>query len=93
MWTLRLKSHSSSVLCNVLVLSLTCGMFKKLVVKRLNFSWFAPHLEIFRGFGVIGYYVAKLFDKDGILPNRIFMISFFGLSTILWTAYEIRNVN
>jgi hypothetical protein len=57
------------------------------------FSWFAPHLEIFRGVGVIGYYVAKLWDKDGILPNRIFMIGFFGLSTILWTVYAIRGVS
>ncbi|KAI6176912.1 Fatty acid hydroxylase domain-containing protein [Aphelenchoides bicaudatus] len=56
-----------------------------------DLRWFAPHLEIFRGIGVIGYYVAKLFDKDGILPNRIFMISFFGVSTILWTAYAIRS--
>ncbi|KAI6240941.1 Fatty acid hydroxylase domain-containing protein [Aphelenchoides fujianensis] len=53
--------------------------------------WYAAHLEIFRGIGVIAYYVHKTMDKDGILPNRIFMISFFSLSTILWTFYAIRE--
>lgn len=75
-----------------------CFLWQKVIIwlKTIDYffcRWFAPHLEIFRGIGVIAYYIVKLWDKDGILPNRIFMISFFTLSTILWIAYAIRSVN
>jgi hypothetical protein len=65
----------------------------KISLKLKKFRWFAPHLEIFRGIGVISYYVVKLMDKDGILPNRIFMIGFFALSTVMWIGYVIRVVS
>ncbi|KAI6235436.1 Fatty acid hydroxylase domain-containing protein [Aphelenchoides besseyi] len=51
--------------------------------------WYAPHLEIFRGVGVMIYYLNKL--MNGVFPNRIFMMSFFALSTILWIGYAIRE--
>lgn len=93
MWTLHSKLHFLLSQCNALVAFLIFGKPVIFCNHFSFFSWYAPHLEVFRGVGVIGYYVAKLLDKDGILPNRIFMISFFGLSTILWIVYAIRSVS
>lgn len=51
--------------------------------------WFAPYLEIFRCSGVIGYYVWKTMDHIGWMPNRIFMLSVYSASGVLWIFYII----
>uniref|UniRef100_A0AC35GN20 Uncharacterized protein n=1 Tax=Panagrolaimus sp. PS1159 TaxID=55785 RepID=A0AC35GN20_9BILA len=51
-------------------------------------KWFAPYLEIFRCTGVIFYYINKIcFDGIGLLPNRVFMLTVFGISAVLWIGY------
>uniref|UniRef100_A0A914DPU7 Alkylglycerol monooxygenase n=1 Tax=Acrobeloides nanus TaxID=290746 RepID=A0A914DPU7_9BILA len=54
-------------------------------------NWYAPYLEIFRCVSVVGYYVVKLFDVHGLLPNRVFMITAFASSTLMWIGYSIEE--
>lgn len=54
----------------------------------INFSDFAPFLEICRSLGVITYYSIL---QDDLSPNRIILETIFGFSAIVWSMISLRR--
>ncbi|CAD5214270.1 unnamed protein product [Bursaphelenchus okinawaensis] len=53
-------------------------------------KWYAGYIEMFRGSGVLSFYLYKIFT-DGVLPNRLCMMALFSSSILLWMFVEVRK--
>ncbi|KAK6011765.1 hypothetical protein OSTOST_23139, partial [Ostertagia ostertagi] len=52
---------------------------------------YAPSLEISRCVGVLAFFGFLILDKIGAGPHRMFLMTVFGMSALLWIGYCIQN--
>uniref|UniRef100_A0A1I7Y1P9 Cas1_AcylT domain-containing protein n=1 Tax=Steinernema glaseri TaxID=37863 RepID=A0A1I7Y1P9_9BILA len=53
--------------------------------------WFAPHLEIARSVLVLIYYTVLAFDHIGVKTHRVFVMTVFAMSGLMWIGYLIQQ--
>uniref|UniRef100_A0A0N4ZVI3 Alkylglycerol monooxygenase n=1 Tax=Parastrongyloides trichosuri TaxID=131310 RepID=A0A0N4ZVI3_PARTI len=53
--------------------------------------WYANLIEIFRCSGVLVYYSIKITDHIGFGPSRIFVMTIFGSSLLMWLGYTFEQ--
>uniref|UniRef100_A0AC35U9C5 Fatty acid hydroxylase domain-containing protein n=1 Tax=Rhabditophanes sp. KR3021 TaxID=114890 RepID=A0AC35U9C5_9BILA len=53
--------------------------------------WYANFIEIFRCTGVLIYYVFKILDPIGPNSSRIFIMTVFGISLLMWIGYSFEQ--
>ncbi|VDL74573.1 unnamed protein product [Nippostrongylus brasiliensis] len=54
--------------------------------------WYAPSLEISRCAGVLTFFGFTILDHIGAGPHRVFLMTIFGVSALLWIGYCIQEV-
>ncbi|KAK0419036.1 hypothetical protein QR680_013915 [Steinernema hermaphroditum] len=53
--------------------------------------WFAPYLEIARSVLVLIYYTVLAFDPIGVKTHRVFVMTVFAMSGLMWIGYLIQE--
>ncbi|WKY00411.1 hypothetical protein Q1695_014900 [Nippostrongylus brasiliensis] len=53
--------------------------------------WYAPSLEISRCAGVLTFFGFTILDHIGAGPHRVFLMTIFGVSALLWIGYCIQE--